>query len=231
MECFFLASDWITGLAQLVLEGKLRGHSEWQASEGWSLGLAGLALLLFGASSAPLEYRLGLELTLGLWTLFSAAVLWMRVKMAARNIVLLMSSALLLSGPVLVLGGMAFHGVVAKLSSYWAAWAWFFAWGVFYIQAWMRGNTLPRWRIMVASLPFLAQAGVLAYFSRWPGTAVLLLLSARIVWRLKRRLECFEEAGSRPRTPTSPAEIRVLGFEQVAWSLVLSLIWVWHYLP
>jgi len=109
--------------------------------------------------------------------------------------------------------------------------AWFFTWEVFYVSTWMRGTSLPPWRMALASLPFLAQAGLLALLSRWPGALVLALMSGRVVWRLKARLDERPSAAGYPFLPTHPLEIRKLGYEQVAWSAALACIWIWRYWP
>jgi hypothetical protein len=228
MEALFLASDWITGLAQWIFVGRLRGGCHWKAPWGWGLGLSGALFVLLPLFLIPNSQRLGLGLVLALWALLSAKILWMRIKLPPRNIVLMMSSALLLTGPALVLGGLAFGTWGLKALGYWALWAWFFIWGVNYVQVWMRGNTLPRWRSFIASLPFLLEAAALGLLASWHGVLVLVLLSGRIVWRLWQRLGMRE---NRAILHTLPRDIRLLGFEQVAWSFCLSAVWIIYFLP
>ncbi|HTB21783.1 MAG TPA: hypothetical protein VK914_03660 [bacterium] len=220
MHALFLTSEWFTGL------GRRGARADWGSREAWLLVAAGLALLATGVVLAPALLRTDLVWVLALWSLFAGGVLWLRVLLPSRDLRLLMASAVLLTGPTLVLGMLAFDGAVPKILGYWSLWAWYFPWGIFYIQTWLRGNTLPRWRIGAASIPFLAEAAVLACFSGWLGSLCLLLLCCRMVWRLRRRLLEFDRCGTAPRLASTPDEVRLLGYEQLAWSLVLSGIWI-----
>jgi hypothetical protein len=231
MECLFLASEWVAGFGRSLVEGRLGGDGQFRSRKGWILSALGLGLLGLGVDSLAAELRSPLMGVLGFWAAFSLSVLWMRIKLPSRDIVLLMGSAVLLTGPALVLGGLAFSSFSERAAEFWSLWAWSYAWGVFYIQAWMRGSTLPRWRLALASLPFLIQAAFLSVHSGLGVKALLLLLSLRILWRLKRRMENMGEPLGSPQTPTSPAEIRLLGYEQLAWSLLLGVSWSWHFLP
>jgi hypothetical protein len=219
MHALFLCSDWFTHL------GRSR-RGAWLSLPGWLLSLAGLSLLATGIALAPSPLQKGLAGVLALWGLFAALVLWMRVHWPARDLRLLMCSGVLLTGPSLILGGLGLGAWGPQALCYWAPWAWYFASGVLYIQTWLRGNTLPRWRIQAASLPFLVLASLLAIFSGWLGASLVFALGVRVLWRLRLRLQEFDHSDGQPHLASSPREIRSLGYEQLAWSLLLSGLWM-----
>jgi hypothetical protein len=207
------------------------------------LGIASLGAAMLAAAVFRAEARregLGLEIAWGLgsWAAAAALVLALRLKLPARSLGLLLPSAVLLTAPAMLLGALAFGGLGWKAAGFWAMWAWFFGAGIFYVQTWLRSALLPRWRIALACLPYLAEAAALAWLSRWPGTVVLGLFSFRVLWRLKERVADWDaqmaELAGGPvpaRLPTDGVEIRRLGWEQVGWSLALSAIWTWRYWP
>jgi len=220
MHALFFASEWFTGLGRGDVRAALNHRP------AWLFVSAGAALLAGGVVAAPGLVRGEIAWTLVLWGLFAGVVLWMRTFLPSRDLRVLVSSAVLLTGPTLVLGIIAFDGAVLKDLGFWSLWAWFFPWSIFYIQTWLGGNTLPRWRIGAASLPYFMEASVVACFSAWPGSLCLLLLSARVVQRLRRRLREFDHGNALPRLASTPDDVRLLGYEQLAWSLVLAGIWI-----
>lgn len=241
MAAFFLASDWITALAQAALEGKGRRASAPGAWEGWALATGGSMLLIFALLRAEARHAgLGADLGKGLafWGFAIAVVLLLRLKLKPRSLALMMPSAMILTAPVMLLGTLAFGALDAMATGFWGLWAWFYAFGVLYVQTWLRGAMLPKWRLILASLPYFAQAFVLELYARWQGALVLTLLSLRILWRLRGRLMDYKELEAELEgkempalLPTDPVEIRKLGWEQVGWSLALSAIWIWRYWP
>lgn len=241
MACFFLASDWITELAHSLFERRLRPRMELGLKTGASIILTGCLLILLSLLRAESRlHGLGLGIASGLaaWAFAILIVLILRLKLPARSLGLLLPSAVLLTAPVMLLGALAFGGLGLKALGFWALWAWFFGAGIYYVQTWLRSYMLPRWRMVLASLPYLSQAAVLGWFSRWPGTLLLTLFSLRLLWRLKERVLDWDahmaelSGGPAPsRLPTDGAEIRRLGWEQVAWSLVLGAVWTWLYWP
>jgi hypothetical protein len=219
MQALFLASEWITGLA------RWRRRASWIAWQGWLLCGAAAGLLGAGLYHTPDPIRMDLAQCLAAWALLSALVLNLRIRVPARDVRLMMASAVLLTGPTLVLGVLAFGGLGLKALAYWGLWAWFFPWGVFYIQTWLRGTTLPRWTIAAASLPFFLEAALLAWFERGLATALLALLCVRIAWRLRLRWVEYQRSEAPPRLCVSCWDMRLLGCEELAWSLVLYGIW------
>ena len=241
MACFFLASHWVMDLAVAALhQGKSPSQAK-NSARGWSLLAAGKLLIGFALVRAEAG-RFGMGLQLGLGLALSAlaimAVLLLRLKLHERSLSLLMPSAMLLTLPAWLLGGLAFGSLGLKALLFWSAWACFFAAGVLYIQTWLRGAMLPLWRIYAGSLPYLAEALILALFFSWPGVLLMSLFAFRLLWRLRDRVEAWREAraelegGPTPqRLPTDGREIRKLGWEQVAWSLVFAVFLTLHFLP
>lgn len=235
MSSFFLSSDWITNVV------KHRGEQRPWGWKGPAFCVVGAALLFFGLQRAgKSHFGLGEQLGEGLllWGLAATLVLSLRLKLPRRSLALLVPSALLLTAPAMLLAALAFGRLGVEAIGFWAFWAVFFASGVNYVQTWLRGAQLPRWRIYVASVPYLGLAGALAFLADYAGLVVLCLLSFRIVWRLRQRaherraLESELDAHGLPtHMPTDPQDIRRLGWEQVIWSLVLGCLWTWSYLP
>lgn len=220
MHALFLTSEWFTGL------GRRETTVVWDNWGVWLLVSVGGVLLTVGVALAPGHLRLDLAGAMVLWGLFAGVILWMRMRLAVRDLRVLAASAVLLTGPALVLGILAFDGSGGKVLGYWSLWAWFFPWSIFYMQTWLRGNTLPRWRIWVASLAFFMEAAILACFSGWLASLFLLPLCGRVIWRLKRRLREFDEDNGMPRVVSLARDVRLLGYEQMVWTFVLGGIWV-----
>jgi hypothetical protein len=238
MACFFLASHWVMDLALAALEKGRRPALAWGSLRGWSLLASGALLLGVALWRAPQGLGAQLALGLALAALAIGAVLGLRLKLHERSLGLLMPSAMLLTLPAWLLGGLAFASLGLKALLFWSAWGCFFAAGVLYIQTWLRGGTLPLWRVYAGSLPYLAESLVLSFFFSWPGALAMALFSLRLLWRLHQRLGAWRElraelsGGPAPqRLPTDGLEIRKLGWEQVAWSLVVAAFLSLHFAP
>jgi hypothetical protein len=234
--CLFLASDWLTDAARVALNGRwLR-----PAPMGLFLTAGGLALCAQAVWRAGLDRPLGLMLWGGLvfWAFMACLVMALRLVLPPRSLGLLLPSAVLVSAPAMLLPILAFGDLDGRVAGFWAAWAAFFALEVVYVQTWLSGAQLPCWRLTAASLAYLGAAALLALWGAPAPAGVLLLLCLRVLWRLRQRtvershLEAELEGREQPaHLPTDPDAISRFGWEQLAWSLALGLLWTWRHWP
>lgn len=214
----FVLQDWIQALIGAALKRKSQSLSRWQAPQGWVLmvlACSGLGLQWIRSVSADRMAWLclwgGLGLALGLG-------LTMRVLQSGRGRQSLAFTALLLAGPALPLGVLAF-GFNLKVSA-------LLLWPLLYYpaatlatQSFIRG--FPE-RAPWAGPALGAFLGVLALFWKaWlPGG--LLLLNAYRWWAVIRTR--WKE---RPHGMPEGGAIRAFGRVQASFGVALTLVWAW----
>lgn len=207
----FLASDWLAVFFALGIKGHSAGHGSPWAWQGWIL--AGPALLALGCllAALPSPTRPAFLRILTIFSGLGFLVMILRITLPPRHLLLLVMSSGLLSAPwalMAALQGSALKG----LAAWWPLGAYVAATPVF-VQAWLRGASWPAWRRDLPVFIFALGAGVLAWQGKGLAAGILLLMAARMAWRL-----AGAQKASRGQAP-QPQAVRALGFEQAFWSI------------
>lgn len=232
----FLGSDWVTRLLRAWRENPVRAKRLSGSFQGQALVLWGLVCMLGAIGLAHKDspaLGLGLAITLLSWFILLCVVIAMRLHRRERDTLLLITSAALMAAPAHVLAGLAFHDFGMNAILFWALQAWSQAAGVYYLQIWMRGGTVPENRLALAAVPFVLQAAFLAGLTHSLLTAALFALLLRFAWRqwehraLFARLHAAHAESRTPQLlPTDPDDVHALAMEHLIWNAVVTVLMV-----
>ncbi len=236
MGMLFLSSDWAVRLLRAWRENPVRAKRLSGSFQGQALVLWGLAAM---AGALPLAQRdskdlgFALALSLAAWFALLCLVLALRLRRRERDPLLLAASAALMAAPAHLLAGVAFHDFGRNAILFWGLQAWSQAAGVYYLQVWMRGGTVPENRLALAALPFVLQAGLLWGLTQNLAVAALLALLLRFAWRqwehraLFARLHAAHaESRTQQLLPTDPDDVHALAMEHLIWNAVVTVLMV-----
>lgn len=231
MTCSFLASEWLfQWMADLLRNWGSNWHPTISVLGVALVGAALLSLALAWARLDHLQPQLSRELGLVLvaWAAFALFVLALRLRSAPFDAFLLFVSALLMTGPALLLGALALGPHPWKVLEFWGLWAWYFPTAALDLAVWMRRSWLPRWKVYGTDL-LLIIPGVLALaLGWWPAVLALAPLAARSAYRMAKDLL---RRGPDTERSTEPQVLHWRGYEELAFGLLLSAVWVWIFLP
>ena len=212
----FVAQDWGQALIGRLLGRRSQALSQWQAPQGWALGILSMAgaLLLIGRLDA--QQRLGWLLLLGLLGAASAAGLAGRVLQSGRGRKSLAATALLLAGPALPFGALA-YGLAPRAFLFWAWPLAFYPAATLAAQSFIRGfPERARWAgpLLAALLAALALG-----LGAWAPGLVLAVQAARLHYAIRQRWRLHPQG-----LPPGNA-IRAFGREQAFFGVTLTLLW------
>lgn len=216
----FVAQDWAQAVLAAALGRRSQALSQWQAWQGWALGV-----LLLGAQVGLLSrlepgQRVAWGLLMGALAAAAALGLLGRILQGARGRRSLALTALLLASPALPFGLLAFGWSTSAL----LLWAWPLAYypaATLSAQSFIRGfPQRARWigPALAALLGALA-----AHAQAWPGAGLLLAQGLRLDASIRLRWS------GQPEGPPAGRAIRAFGREQAAFGVLLTVIWAFAF--
>jgi hypothetical protein len=217
----FVAQDWAQALLAALLHRRAQALSQWQAPQGWALGLASLAgagIVLLRQAPAQRPAWFVLFAVMGLATALGLGV---RVFQSGRGRKSLAMTALLLASPALALGALSF-GFGAKALVFWAWPLAFYPAATLAAQSFIRG--FPEKARWAGPAGLVALGGLAAATEHWLAGGLLLLQGLRLQRAIQ--LRWIEQ----PQGLPSGLAIRSFGKEQAYFGVTLTLLWAWSFL-